>query len=282
MRAGVDFRHVLMTRFNLATPGRESDLRNRPGWLQRRFELFERYCLPSVAAQTLKNFRWVIYFDENTPVDFRTRIEAARTVAPFTPYFTGLFPASGWPRSLHELMPEAERTPWLLTSRLDNDDALARDYVARLHAALARLDIPERMTFNFTEGFVLSNGRLYAHRHDSNAFASWLEPFAPDALTAMGIRHMHFADHGPVAQIDGRGAWLQVVHEENVSNRVRGRRVSPEAGRERFPERIMGELTPVGRIEAALENAVLTPLRDARDAGVGLARLLLRRVGGRS
>jgi hypothetical protein len=282
MRAGVDFQHVLMTRFNLATPGRESDLRNRPGWLTRRFELFERYCLPSVAAQTLKNFRWVIYFDEHTPEAFRARIEAARAVAPFTPYYTGLFPAEGWPRSLHELTPEAERTPWLLTSRLDNDDGLARDHMERLHAALAGVAAPERMALNFTEGFVLGRRRLYAHRHASNAFASWLEPFAPDALTAMGIRHMHFSDHGPVRQIGGPGAWLQVVHEENVSNRIRGRRVSPDAARERFPEGIAAELAPIDAVEAAFENALLTPLRDARDAAVGLARRILRRAGGRA
>ena len=32
-----DFAHVVTTRFNLATPGRESAFRNRPGWLAERF-----------------------------------------------------------------------------------------------------------------------------------------------------------------------------------------------------------------------------------------------------
>ncbi len=50
------FTHLILTRFNLATPGRESAIRNRPGWLAERFDLFERICLPSVASQTCRDF----------------------------------------------------------------------------------------------------------------------------------------------------------------------------------------------------------------------------------
>lgn len=110
-----DFTHVLMTRFNLATPGRESAIRNRPGWLAQRFDLFERYCLPSVAAQTVRDFKWIIYFDKDTPEDFRARIERLREVFPFTPYFTGLFPGTGWRESITATLPRD--TPMLLTSR---------------------------------------------------------------------------------------------------------------------------------------------------------------------
>ncbi len=41
--------HVLLTRFNLPTPGVEGLIRAREGWLQDRIELFELYCAPSVA-----------------------------------------------------------------------------------------------------------------------------------------------------------------------------------------------------------------------------------------
>ena len=210
MPAGRDFVHVIMTRFNLATPGRESRIRLRPGWLAERFDLFERYCLPSVAAQTEQGFRWVIYFDVETPQEFRDRIEACRRVHPFVPYFTPLFPGSGWPRSLRELLGDpparsrgAGPAPWLLTTRLDNDDALAVDHVARLQAAVAALPAPQRCSLNFTHGFVLNDGRVYAHEHRSNAFASWLEPWDAPMCTAQDIEHMKMADHGPIRQIDG-------------------------------------------------------------------------------
>jgi hypothetical protein len=277
MSAKTDFIHVVMTRFNLATPGRESDIRNRPGWLAERFDLFERYCLPTMAAQTEQAFRWVIYFDEGTPAEFRARIEACRAVRDFTPYFTPLFPADGWPRSLRETI--ADPAPWLLTTRLDNDDGLAVDFVARLHAAVrAAPRVPS--SFNFTRGFIMQGPRLYGMQHPSNAFASWLEPWGEGMRTAPSIHHMHIAEHGPVTQIDGPGAWLQVVHGGNVSNRVRGRRTGRAEAEGRFPPLPIAQLASAGAVEIGVENIALGPLRDARDGAASLAKTVLRRVFG--
>ena len=202
MRRGVDFTHVIMTRFNMPTPGRESQIRSRPGWLAGRFELFERYCLPSIAAQTTRDFHWVVYFDVETPPEFRARIEACRAVFPFVPYFTEFFPAEGWPRSLGELF--GQPTPWLLTTRFDSDDALAVDHVARLRAAVEAAAPTARTSFNLTHGVVIEDGRVYAHAHPSNAFASWLEPGDGSARTCMSINHMRMAEHGRCCRSAGR------------------------------------------------------------------------------
>ena len=279
MVPGRDFTHVVMTRFNLPTPGKESRIRSRPGWLDERGDLFERYCLPSVAAQTVnalepRPFHWMVFFDVETPPAFRERIEGWRAVFPFTPYFTPHFEAEGWPRSLRETFGgtgDRGPTPWLLTTRFDSDDALSQDHVARLQAALAARE-PERASWNLTQGFVLSGGRVYAHEHLSNAFGSWLEPWDASARTCMSINHMKMAEHGPVHQIGGPAAWLQVVHGGNVSNKIRGRRVSGARARGQFPDRVLGPLREDSEARILLENAVLTPLRDARDGAIALLR----------
>lgn len=265
-----EFTHVIQTRFNMPSPGRESQIRARPGWLAGRFELFERYCLPSIAAQSLKDFHWVIYFDEATPPEFRERIEACRRIAAFTPFYTGYFGPEGWPRSLQGLFPE--RTPWLLTTRFDSDDALAIDYVARLRAAITAARPTAACAFNVTEGTVIRAGRVYAHRHRSNAFASWFEPWDAATRTAMSIRHMDLSKAGPILQIGGPAGWLQVIHETNVSNKVRGRRVAAETIAGRFPAAVIGPLRPTSGFEIALENLLLTPLRRNRDALVNHLR----------
>lgn len=265
------FHHVIMTRFNLATPGRESALRNRPGWLAERFDLFERYCLPSVAAQTERRFHWIVYFDADTPEPFRARIEACRAVQPFTPYFTPLFPAEGWPRSVRETLDAP--APWLLTTRLDNDDALAADFVARLRAAALEAPL-RRGALNFTNGYIMAGGRLYAHSHPSNAFASWLEPWDEAMRTAPSIAHMEFAEHGPVRQIGGAAAWMQIVHGGNVSNKVRGRLTAPDAARGRFPDAAVKEAANPGLIERLVENGLKAPLRAVRDRVLDIGRRL--------
>ncbi|TVQ57706.1 MAG: hypothetical protein EA355_03740 [Rhodobacteraceae bacterium] len=268
------FQHVVMTRFNLATPGRESAIRIRPGWLSGRFDLFERYCLPSMAAQTRQDFDWIVYFDVDTPASFRERIERCREVRPFTPYYTPLFLSEGWPRSIRETF--GETAPRLLTTRLDNDDALARDHVERLQAAVAPFD-GARASFNFTNGFLLNGGRVYAHRHPANAFASQLEPWGAETRTASSIPHLDMADYGPVIQIPGPGGWLQVIHDGNVSNRTAGRRVAPDAAQDRFPAEVLGDLAPFGPIEAMLDRFVEGPARAARAGATRIAKRILRR-----
>ena len=274
-----DFTHVILTRFNLATPGRESTFRNQPGWLAGRFELFERYCLPTLAAQTSRDFRWIVYFDEGTPEPFRARIEACRRVAGFHPYFTPLFPGERWGLSAREVLAAEERAaPWLLTTRLDNDDGLAVDFVARVQAAAAGIlqgaAGPRRTALNLTNGVVFDGRRAYALAHPSNAFSSLLEPWET-ARTVWEVSHMDLAEAGPVLQVGGPAAWLQVVHGGNVSNKIRGRRVPPAALAGRFPPSIdLG--APASRAAVAAETLLLSPLRAARDRAAGLVRRLGR------
>ena len=250
--------HVVMTRFNLATPGRESDIRNKPGWLMRRFELFERYCLPSIGAQTRTDFSWLIFFDEATPAEFRDRIERLRAEVPFTPYFTGLFRAEGWPRSVRETVAEAD---WLLTTHFDNDDALAPDYVERVRVA-AKENL-RRGAINFDQGLIRTEHRLYKLTHESNAFFSFLEPWGEGMKTCQDIGHMRIAEEGPVTHLAGEPGWLQVVHGDNVSNRVRGRLAAPGAAGG-FPVATREGLK-APELGERIANTLADPLRRARD-----------------
>lgn len=59
--------HVFVTRFNLPTPGPESLVRAQEGWLRNRWELFCRYTVPSMRAQTSCDYDWLIYFDPESP-----------------------------------------------------------------------------------------------------------------------------------------------------------------------------------------------------------------------
>ena len=270
MQRGVDFTHVIMTRFNMPTPGRESRIRSRPGWLAGRFDLFERYCLPSIAAQTTRDFHWVVYFDQETPRKFRDRIEACRKVFPFTPYFTGFFRAEGWPRSLRETL--GTPTPWLLSTRFDSDDALAVDHAARLQAAVEQAAPTARCSFNLTNGVVIEAGRVYAHAHLTNAFASWFEPWDATARTCMSINHMQMADFGPIGQVDGRRR-LAAGGPRRQRLQQGPRPPGPAAVvRGHFPPPVPGELKNDPTIGIALENLVLTPLRAGRDSLVARLR----------
>lgn len=79
-----NFSHFLITRFNLNLYERDKHAAptRTARWLEHRFEVFERYCLPSVAAQTATDFRWLCLFDAATPEPDRRRIASYRAVCP--------------------------------------------------------------------------------------------------------------------------------------------------------------------------------------------------------
>jgi hypothetical protein len=69
------FEHFVLTRFNVRESADKTDLVLNPVWLQFRFDLFERFCWPSVRAQTTGAFTWLVFFDKDTPEPFRARTE---------------------------------------------------------------------------------------------------------------------------------------------------------------------------------------------------------------
>ena len=74
------FEHFIVTRFNL--PLFKAKVEGKvvgnldETWLAGRFDLFERYCLPSVKGQTCQNFRWIVLFDAATPQKFKDRFKS--------------------------------------------------------------------------------------------------------------------------------------------------------------------------------------------------------------
>lgn len=268
-------RHILMTRFNLPTLGREVAFRTRPGWLEERMEIFTSICCPSVAAQTEQHFAWLVYLDRDSPLWVRRRIDALRGLRDFHPCYTGLFDAGGWARTVRELTGPAEPAGWLITSNLDNDDALAVDYMARVRQAaetrIARsapdgngVD-PGRFAVNCPDGYVLAGRRLFAHRHLQNAFTNLVERDDGNIATTMTIRHMELAAHVPVVQANGPPAWLQLVHDSNVSNRIRGDRVAPPPPDGRFASSLFASVEAPSRAVGLVERWLIAPLRRVRD-----------------
>ena len=72
------FEHYLITRFNLKNPKwkftKNNELLLNDQWMDERMALFADFCLPSVVAQTNKNFKWLLYFDTDTSEKHRAQI----------------------------------------------------------------------------------------------------------------------------------------------------------------------------------------------------------------
>ncbi|MCC9194144.1 glycosyltransferase [Arthrobacter sp. zg-Y916] len=269
--------HFLITRFNLPTPGPESLVRARDGWLRERAELFERYCLPSVAAQTQTAFRWVIYFDPESPHWLRDRIREWSAGGLFTPIFRASVENGQLLADLRSLSGGSAAAE-LMTTNLDNDDGVAADFVERLQQAAGHAR-GVRSALYLPRGLILSGRRLFARTDRTNAFCSVVEPWA-GAVTCWAEWHTMLGRTMPVREVQGPPGWLQVVHGGNVSNRIRGVRVPPENYRGLFPGLLSGA-EPPSAAERTYELLLGTPRRAVRSGLRTAAKTVLLQLAGK-
>ena len=208
------YTHVILTRFNLGMRGNAAEVE---AWHDHRFSLFEQFCLPSVEAQTCRDFVCLLLFDQATPQAFRPRIEAYAGRANIQVHFLRGYDLGAVPRILGAQI--GGRTEYLISTTLDNDDALARDFVARVQREF------REQTFellNFTQGLRLdlARERLYACELYSNPFMSLIERIRPDMQfrsIAGCLPHSTIAARfSGIVNIRSAPAWLQVIHDRNL------------------------------------------------------------------
>lgn len=249
--------HVLITRFNVPTPGREGLIRAKDGWLKDRVCLFERFCLPSVESQTLQEFHWLIYFDPDSPQWLKDWLEEKRS----SPRFTAIFrPSVSREELVSDLMRiSGGRREVLLTTNLDNDDGLAIDFVQRLQNSISS---STRTAIYLGQGLIVHGTSSYLRSDPHNAFCSVAEPWK-EPLTAWADWHNRLGLVMPVRVLAGPPGWLQIIHARNVSNTVHGKRCNPAPYTHLFPYAVRGLAKPSPQ-QLVAENLVISPLRSLR------------------
>lgn len=262
--------HVLLTRFNLPSIGVEEVIRAREGWLRQRVQLFDRYCLPSVMAQQGERPRWLVYLDPHSPQWLLDQMRAHEEAGALTPVLRESVSRQDLVADLRRLVPDPGSA--LVTTNLDNDDGLAPDFSARVRSVGAEHD---RCAIYLVRGLIATERRLYVRTDRDNAFCSVRESWE-DPVTAWVAYHNELERHMPAVRVAGGPAWLQVVHDRNVSNRVRGRLVRPSD----HPGLVGLGLVDPPASEVLRDRVIHAPARTVRDLGRGsLRRVALRVLG---
>lgn len=230
------YSHFLLTRFNL--PLWKQDKLGRKvrtdGWQKERFALFERYCLPSVAGQTCKNFLWLVLFDENTPPEYRQKIaEYRRCCAQLMPFFLNPEDAQHYTRFFSEQMRNLapKGCTHTVSTRLDNDDALNTTYIQKIQReidGLAGKNIMEsEFCLSFTWGYQYFEKFNFVEKikFPNNHFISLVSAHKEGGLPrcVYEIAHMKVEKVCRTLKISNlkHPAWLEGVHKSNASNDVK-------------------------------------------------------------
>jgi hypothetical protein len=219
MNGPAPFQHVVLTVFNVrlhfggnAPPGED--------WLRHRFRLFEELCLPSMRAQRNQQFTWLVLFDAGTPAVYRERIAGYAAWRNFVPCFTDQVMSVETFAAMKKDLVARHIPPadYLITSTLDNDDALHEAYLDTVQRQF------EAQPYEFiyiTHGFALDYTRRKLYRKDdpTSPFVSLIERM--EGWTTVWLAsHRELARYGPVRQVETEPLWLQVIHGRNVINSI--------------------------------------------------------------
>ncbi|KQR02921.1 hypothetical protein ASF72_06935 [Arthrobacter sp. Leaf141] len=249
-----DFNHYVITRFNTRINERASD-----DWLRHRLGYFEKVCHASVKSQTVQDFEWLVYFDAERDQWFEDEVNRL-AAGVFTPVWVeGKFSPAD---AAAEVTRRASRS-WIITTRVDNDDALARDFLERVQGSFAATT----EFINFTAGLQLTDDGRVFHRSDpSNAFISLIEPLTDKPLMGVYVAwHDRVSTYAPVRQVTTHPMWVQMVHGKNIANSLRGIRADPLALASHFDIGVAA--VPVSRV-ALLGSQALS----AASLGLRVAR----------
>ena len=217
------YKHYIITRFNLRksewTIGKNKNPVLTDLWHDNRFELFKNFCFPSVANQTNQNFEWLIFFDNNTKPKYRKIIEDLQTqFSGFSPIFIDGMDA--FLPSVQHIINRCNQ-PYLITSRLDNDDCLSRHYIEIVQKQFKKQDF---LALDFVNGYTLQTGKQFKigkELHVFNPFISLIEK-NDNPVTVWSRSHASWKHEPLIKNIKNKPIWLSVIHEENKVNKFKG------------------------------------------------------------
>ena len=254
-----NLQHIIFTRFNVPSGGKEVKIRLKDGWLEKRFMLFEEFCLPSIEQQSNKNFLWLIYFDQETPALYKEKVlEYSARCPQIRPVWVEEWNTQAVQSGFIDNVPG--NTKNILTTRLDNDDGLHRDFIETLQSSISDYGY-----YNFPKGVVYRLGDAYSHSHMSNAFLSLLEEYE-GFEGVWKLPHPEVIKNYKVKQLNLNHAWLQVIHDTNVSNKIRGRLLSSgdwTEGYSYLPSELVNENGFLKVVVVGSIKHLVTSLRDS-------------------
>lgn len=190
-----------------------------PSWSldanERRLRITNAVTARLMKRQTVDDWVWVVMLDERDPF-LRERMHVYAEAAPD---FWPIVCRPPVPRHLAaDFMPDwrefipADDT--VIMTRLDDDDGLAVDALARYRAVASARPSPTVLVL--PEGIRVWNGCEIRVRHELNAMHTLVTPRG-SSMSVYDYGHRELASVGPVVMVDDRPGWLWVRHLDTLS-----------------------------------------------------------------
>lgn len=225
--------HAIITRFNLSIKYNGSignvdgiDTCRDENYLSNRFDIFEKYTFPSVIGQSCKEFKWVVMFHEETPEKFKEKIKelekSGRGI--FVPLYMNeeeCTKASIILNAYLKKQAENRGETIVVTTRMDNNDAIHRDYVKKIQEIVLKNGKNQDSYYiDFANGlqWIPSKGFLRKYYYPKNHFLSLVTP-VKKLRNALEFAHTFIDKEYELCQgKTSEPMWLEMIHTLNFMN----------------------------------------------------------------
>lgn len=209
--------HFLITRFNLKNNHWTEQNVLDPVWLHKRIKIFEQFCYPSVLNQTQQNFKWLLFFDADTPLEIKNYVSQKYTRQNIHVYYINGF--KELENSCISIIKSLLKTSFFITSRLDNDDALHKNYIKTVQSLAI---LKNKTIIDVTKGCQLY---LRGSKGIVNLFVSKYNPFISLVSSIDNMELIIEKEHNDwncktykYIFYNKQPLWLQYIHDTNYLN----------------------------------------------------------------
>ena len=214
----------ILTRFNLLIfyKDKEGIPVRTTEWLEHRFSLFEKYCIPSIANQTSKNFEWIVLFDSSTPDRFQEKVNKYKEqCSQLIPVYVSPKGGQYFAQIFRDEVVKRLHCQRVITTYLDNDDALDIHLIEDIQRRAAAL--LDGTFISYDKGYQLFTDYNYVMRirYPRNRFLSVIEEAGVGVKTIYGYGSHYYISKIPDVKIEhvkNQPMWCEVIHEKNMGN----------------------------------------------------------------
>lgn len=226
------FKHYIATRFNLGMFNPDHKLFDPTDnlkvhgislspndWMKHRMNLFIKFTLASVMAQTNQNFTWIVLMDDMTP-------QAYRDVLAHIKYrnLKFVYIPVGQIGITDALLNNIDGGEYdLITTRLDNDDAIHKNTIGDIQTVYLQNNAahPDPWVIGLPFGYTLdlASRKMYTMRYDNNANVTLVED-SQDAGTVWQCSHGELLLKFNGKFIVPDPYWIIIIHSQNLGNNV--------------------------------------------------------------
>ncbi len=227
------YKHFVITRFNiranygckLKNPDNNPMLRILDeDYLEERFNIFEKYTMQSMKKQTNQNFTWLILFHKRTPDKFKQKIQQLKKELNFEDLY---FDDENKFDFLDYCNNQEEETEWFITTRIDNDDMFAKDYINKIQEYANENLHTSILSFERGIKYDLNSKKIYEYERKDNHFLSMIGT-KEECILQYNHAKIFNSEKEVVMLNSDKPMWTEIIHESNVINRIKEEDIEKE------------------------------------------------------